>query len=626
MPRVCGRLRCALLAALLTLVAASSEAAPVRHVLLLQSFHRGNFTVDSFTGDFRVELDRLAGSPVNVVQVVVGPTGFVVAPEQATVDYIRATFANRPTPDLIVTVAGPAAAFARKYRQQLFPDTPILFASVDHRYLRDSPLADNEAAVAVDNDFARLVDDILQVLPRTRQLFVVMGSGIMARFWRPELEKEFARFHGRLTFAWSDNLSLAETLDRGARLPADSAIFYLTFGTDAAGAAYADERVIAGLHATANAPLFSPHSPFFGSGTVGGSMMAIDELSRQTADAAIRILNGAPPASIRVPLQTPGQRFFDWRELQRWDVPESRLPAGSVVRFRGPTLWGEYRRQVLIALGLVVIQLCLIAGLLYQRRARRRAELESRRNLALAADANRRQTMSALTSSIGHELSQPLTSLLHNAQALQLLVKADRATPDTIGEILSEIHTESLRATQIIGRHRTMLRSHTVDRRPIDIHEVITESLALISHDMTVRRVVADTSVPAAPCVVNGDQVLLQQVLVNLVMNAMDAMAELPPIRRRLTITSEVAGGDVAVSVRDRGTGLPMPINDTLFAPFVTTKPNGVGIGLTIVRTIVDTHGGAITAHNNPEGGATFTIRLPLAGTASALDQSLRFA
>ena len=134
-----------------------TERRPARsgQVLLLQSFDRGNLSVDHFTGNFRVELDQRAEKPVNVVQVVVGPTGFVGAPEQAVVDYIRSTFVDRPKPDLIVTVAGPAAVFARKYRQQLFPDTPLLFASVDQRYLGDAPLGENETAVAVVNDFPR---------------------------------------------------------------------------------------------------------------------------------------------------------------------------------------------------------------------------------------------------------------------------------------------------------------------------------------------------------------------------------------------------------------------------------------------------------------------------------------
>ena len=275
-----------------------------------------------------------------------------------------------------------------------------------------------------------------------------------------------------------------------------------------------------------------------------------------------------------------------------------------------PSLWQEYRLTVLSAAGVLAVQSLLIVGLLYQRRARQRAEIDSRRNLALAADASRRQTMSALTSSIAHELGQPLSSMIHNAQALQMMITANRATPDTIGEILSDIQSQGVQATQIIDRHRTMLRSHQLDRKPIDLHAVIDESLALVAHDMRARQIEATVNLSSNPCVINGDQVLLQQVLVNLVMNAMDAMAETPPARRRVTISTEVRAADVEVSVRDTGTGLPAQINGTLFTPFVTTKAHGLGIGLTIARTIVDAHGGTIDAHNNPEGGATFTVTL----------------
>ena len=253
--------RSALLASLLLIGAASSEAQPqVQLVLVLQSFDRGNLVVDSFTGTFRVALDQRAGTPLNVVQVVVGPAGSVGASEQAVVDYIRATFANRPQPDLIVTIAGPAAVFARKYRRQLFPDTPLLFASVDQRYLRDAPPRYNETAVTVTNDYPQLVDDILQLRPQTRQVFMVMGAGPLGKFWRRELEDQFSRFQGRLTFVWSNDLSLPEILRRCASLPNDSAILYLTFGTDALGGAYPDDQVVRDLHQAANAPLFAKHT------------------------------------------------------------------------------------------------------------------------------------------------------------------------------------------------------------------------------------------------------------------------------------------------------------------------------------------------------------------------------
>jgi signal transduction histidine kinase len=156
-----------------------------------------------------------------------------------------------------------------------------------------------------------------------------------------------------------------------------------------------------------------------------------------------------------------------------------------------------------------------------------------------------------------------------------------------------------------------MLRHRQMDKKPLDLHAVISDSLALVGHDMRARQIEAIVH-PSEPCVVHGDPVLLQQVLVNLFVNAMDAMGETALARRRVTISTDVRAAYVAISVRDAGTGLPEEqVTGTLFTPFVTTKANGLGIGLAIARTIVDAHGGTIDARNNPEGGSTFTVTLP---------------
>jgi signal transduction histidine kinase len=605
---------------LLTLAAISGAAEPpVRQVLVLQSFDRGNLVLDHFTTNFRVDLDQRVGGPVNYVQLTVGATGFVGAPEQSVVDFIRSTFADRPKPDLIVAVAGPAAIFARKHRQQLFPETPLLFGSVDQRYLGDAPLGENETAVTVLNDFPGIVEDILQVRPQTRQVFMVIGSGAIGKFWRPRLEEQFRRFHDRLTFVWSSDLSLPEILRRCSTLPANSAIYYFTFGNDASGAAYADERVVADLHATANVPLFAAHTVYLGSGIVGGKLLDIDEISRRTADAANQILSGVSPADIRGPPLLPGQPVFDWRELQRWGIAESRLPPGSLVRFRGPTLWGAHRGTALAAAGAFAIQALLIIGLLLERRARRRAEFDSRRNLALAADTSRRETMSALTSTIAHELGQPLSAMLHNAEALQMMLNDNRATPETVREILSDIHTDGVLAAEIIERHRAMLRSRQLQKKPVDLHTVVHDAVALVAYDMRARQVEVTVNLSANFSVISGDPVLLQQVLVNLLMNAMDAMANTSPDRRHITISTEARRNEVEVSVRDTGSGMPADLIGKLFTPFVTTKPHGLGIGLAIARTIVAAHGGSISAANHPEGGATFTVTLRLLETQGIL-------
>ena len=255
-----------------------------------------------------------------------------------------------------MTVAGPAAVFARKHRRELFPGTPLLFTAVDERYLRDAPLGDNESAVSVINDFPQLIDGALQVLPETRQVFMVIGSGAIGQFWRRELERDLKRFSDHVTFIWSSELSLQDILRRVASLPSHSAIVYFTFGTDAQGGAYADTQILDDLHARANAPMFGGHSSFFGHGIVGGSMMSIDELARNTADVASRILNGESPASVRVPPQLPSQPRFDWRELQHWGIPESQLPAGAEIIYRSPSVWEPYNWHIAAIIAALILQ------------------------------------------------------------------------------------------------------------------------------------------------------------------------------------------------------------------------------------------------------------------------------
>jgi len=619
--RSAGALGCLLLITAASPAAAQEIESPdaVQQILVLQSLQRGNLTLDHITNNFRVDVEERVGRPLNIEQVAVGRSGLVGASDQRNVDYIRSMYAGRPAPDLIVSIAGPAAVFARKYRKQLFPEVPLVLAAADVRFLGDAPLGENETAVSVINDFPRLIDDILGLLPETRQVFMVTGSGTIGQFWNEQLAKDFKRFEGRLTFIESSDLALPGILRRSATLPGHSAILYLAMGSDAQGGSYPDERVLADLHATANAPMFAGQSAMFGYGIVGGSMMNLDDLSRKIVDVSIQVLNGESPGRIKVPPQTPGAPIFDWREMQRWRIPESRLPANSVVVYRAPSLWQEYRVTVLTALGVMAIQFFLISGLLYQRRERQRAEFESRKNLALAADASRRATMSALTSSIAHELGQPLGSMIQNAHALQLMVTANRASPDTIDEVLSEIRAQGLHATQIIDRQRNMLRSHQLDKKATDLHDVIRESLALVAPDMRAREVEPAVILSPDPVVVSGDQVLLQQVLVNLMMNAMDAMSDTPPDHRILMVRTTVRGADVDVSVRDRGTGLPDDLDGKLFTPFVTTKSHGLGIGLTIVETIIAAHGGVINARNNPDGGATFTVTLRRSETPQAV-------
>jgi signal transduction histidine kinase len=214
--------------------------------------------------------------------------------------------------------------------------------------------------------------------------------------------------------------------------------------------------------------------------------------------------------------------------------------------------------------------------------------------------------MSALTGSTAHDLGQPLNSILLNVRAAELMMSSNRATPEMVREILADIGRADVRATEIVERHRTMLRSRELDTKPIDIHLVVRESLTLVANETNRRQIQVDVDLPPVPCIVIGDQILLQQVVVNLLMNAMDAMADTSAEQRRITVSVVVGQGSVKLSVCDSGIGLPSALDGTLFQPFVTTKASGLGIGLTIVRTIVEAHGGKLTPTIMPLAGPHF--------------------
>jgi signal transduction histidine kinase len=520
-------------------------------------------------------------------------------------DFLHRKYADVPF-DVVIAM-NESLEFTRTNRDQLFRGMPVVFFA-------NSPITqriENATGIVGRANLPGTVTLALALQPGIRQVFVIRGADRTAAGSEAEVRQQLRAFEPRLSFTYLTGLAASDLEARLAALPEHSIILYLGFGRDGTGKNFHPLEYLERISAVANAPIYSWVDSTMDRGIVGGALK--DQLAAVTAlgQLALRVLHGEAPDTI--PLSSPDLTLseVDWRQLRRWGINETRVPAGTVVRFQGPSLWRDYRREVLTVVAGLVIQSLLIAGLLFQRRARRRAEVDSRRNLTLAADANRRLTMTALTGSIAHELSQPLNSILHNAQAAEMLVTSNRATPESLTEILSEIRTADVQATQIVERHRTMLKNRELNQTPLDIRVVVSESLALVAHDTRARRVEVDVALPAGPCVVNGDQVLLQQVFVNLMMNAMDAMGETPPDRRRISVQSTVGPDSVEVSVRDAGTGLPAKIDGHVFEPFVTTKTHGIGIGLTLVRTIVEAHRGSINARNNPEGGATFSVTLP---------------
>lgn len=245
--------------------------------------------------------------------------------------------------------------------------------------------------------------------------------------------------------------------------------------------------------------------------------------------------------------------------------------------------------------------------------SRKQAELEMQRLRQDLGHINRVATIGELTTSLAHELNQPLTAILSNAQSAQRILEADSVDFEEVREILTDIVEDDKRAGAIIHRLRGLLRKDSLEFTDLDVNELVGEVAGLVRGDVALRH--ASLRLELAPRLprVRGDRVQLQQVVLNLILNGLDAMQEAAAGGRTLVLrTARESSAVVRVAARDFGTGINEADVDHIFQAFYTTKTTGLGMGLAIARSIVEVHGGQLEAENNPDGGATFSFTLPV--------------
>ena len=325
---------------------------------------------------------------------------------------------------------------------------------------------------------------------------------------------------------------------------------------------------------------FEPREPI-DHATLGGRVHPDDRAARSTAIQHALVTGGPYEAEFRIMLPDGSSR---------WIAARGRS-ATSAVNDTPP-------RMVGVAMDIT-----------RQKQAAADAQLQ-REELA---HLSRVTTLSALSGSIAHELGQPLSSILINAQTGQHCMALDPPDLKEVRAIFEDIDSANRRALDIIDRLRTMLRRGAVTLQPVNVNESLEELLRLTRSDLMARRVSISKLITENLPPARTDRVQLQQVLLNLIVNACDAMKSNPPDERVLTLTTFMAQDEIRIGVLDRGVGLPGNI-ETIFQPFHSTKDKGLGMGLSICRTLVTAHGGKLWAEHRTERGAAFYVALPLAG------------
>lgn len=636
---------------------------------------------------------------------------------------------------VIVADALPALEFATKFGDRIVPGMPIVHIAVARDRLDPTTLPANVAGNFEDLDPTPTLRLALRLHPDARRLVAIRGGTELDGLWDKRVRTAVGQLGSGLSVEYLAGLPTADVLRRVGALSKGTIVFTPGYFVDGAGEVSTPRRSVERIAEASAVPVYGAFDTLLGAGIVGGYVTPYEAQAREAGAIVVRLLNGTAPQDIgsssvtRIPI-------VDWRQLRRWGIDPRLLPPDTVVRFREPTAWDKYGREISVGIAILLLQTGLIAALLFERRSRRRTAMaldatqkqmnlaaraaklsmwiwdvardkiwattklrqdaglseeqpidfgavlnaahpadreelnravekalatgeeldveyrlasldgdvrwiaargraekgNGRRLLGVALDITERKLaelravedraalrhmtrvsmLGQLSASIAHQLNQPLAAILGNAEAARKMLNRDRVDLVELREICDDIVTEDNRAAEVIRRLGALYKRGDMKMEPLELNELIGETLELLRAELLTRHVVPRTDLAPALPMIDGDRVHLQQVLLNLTLNAADAMNGIDGDDRRLTIRTESAGTDVRMHVVDKGAGIAADDLKHVFNAFWSTKPGGMGIGLAICQSIVGAHHGRITAANNAEGGATFCVSLPM--------------
>jgi signal transduction histidine kinase len=545
-------------------------------------------------------------------------SGYAARLQQWLADKYRDT-----PPDALVVPAPQSMLLLGGYAPAAWRDVPVVTV---HARQQPAPpqWPGGVAGYRASFDVRGTVEEALALVPGARRIAVVSGAAPDERQRAADLLTDLRSLAG-LEIVDLGGLEFNALLARLRALPADAIVLHLGLRMDASGRSFSAERAMDAVAQASPRPVFGMYGDLFGHGLVGGRVFDFEALGAALAHMGNRLLAGEPVDEIAFIGADFSRSVYDARELARWGLDPRQLPSGAELRNREETLLERYRWGVFAVVAAFLLQAGLIGALLVERERRRRAESRARRSLGQLAHLDRVAAMGELATSLAHELNQPLAAILANAQAARRLLAGPQPDLPEVRASLDDIVDDDKRAAEVIRRMRALLKKEEFRPEPVDLNEAVRKVRRLLAQDAARRGVTVDVELAADLPQVRGDAVQLQQVVLNLLVNAFDAVARCPAERRRVLVrTRQQVSGMVELAVEDAGDGVPAAHLGELFEPFFTTKADGLGMGLSITRSILELHGGEIVAQNLDRGGACFRCvllpygRLPQARPAAS--------
>ena len=503
---------------------------------------------------------------------------------QTLAERIQQKYAGQPI-DLIMTVGPRPFTFIRQYGERLFPSVPTVFSEVDLRFY-PATLPPNTTGVSSSFDLSGTVDLILQLQPDTRDIFYVGGASPAELMLREEAQREFKPYAGRLSFTYLNDLPLPTLLDRIGQVSNHSVVLYTNFLRDASGHTYLTASVCPSIVASSNVPVYAIFDTFMGCGVVGGSLSQVEASAQQAAKLALRILHGENIARLPVEPGPPNRVFVDWRQLQKWEISEHRLPPGAVVMYRDPSLWDTHKRAIVAAAAVVLLQSALIVLLVAQVQRRKRSEKNVRKLTRRAINANeeeRRRIARELHDDIGQRLSLAVVQLdLFRGQVAAETLK-NRTDLDSsienLSSLVSDVHNLSHRL------HSSKLEHIGLPAAIRDLCQQISQSYGLqidFQRDGARDRFTHDISL----CFYR----VAQEALNNVVKHSESNSAQL---------TLSERPGILRMQVQDSGVGFKVATAAT-------------GLGFSAMQERLGSIGGKLSVESEPGRGALLIAEAPV--------------
>ena len=377
--------------------------------------------------------------------------------EERMARFLAEKFVQNP-PHLLVPNGPGSLSLLVRHRDVIAPGVPIIYSNVSPPTADALDLPRDVLGIVGDYDWAETLALAARLQPGVRDLVLVSGASEVDKVWRERalraLAPHLAEYRVRSFFGGHYDELLSEV----RRLPRDTIVLPLPFFADAAGRRFFPRDSAAAIAAASAAPSSSAIPNLLGRGVVGGYVDSFEAQGRALADLALEIFAGKDPSTLPARTTLPQTHTVDANALARWGMSESALPPGAIVLFKQPTLWDQYRAQVVGAVAIVLLQAALIAWLLFEHHGRRLAEQQLRQRLLEVIHLNRTATASALSGSIAHELNQPLGAIHSYAEAAELYLKAQPPNIGQVEEILANIRNDDRRAAEIIKHFRGLMK------------------------------------------------------------------------------------------------------------------------------------------------------------------------